>query len=80
MPSYSLIPPRALFSLSTDPGESWTPVAVLEDEEGERYTDPCLLQDREGRIHLLYVFNERRTRHVTLNEAWIQDQLLESGS
>ena len=67
-------------SLSTDAGESWAPVAVLEDEEGERYSDPCLLQDREGRIHLLYVFNERRIRHVMLNEAWIQDKLLEAGS
>ncbi len=67
-------------SLSRDAGKSWAPVAVLEDEEGERYSDPCLLQDRVGRIHLLYVFNERRIRHVMLNEAWIQDKLLEAGS
>lgn len=48
-------------------GKTWTEVAVLETGPPEaEYSYPAIIQSADGRVHILYTWNRKKIRHVTL--------------
>lgn len=58
---------------STDQGETWRLVRVVEDsaDDREEFSYPALLQDSAGMIHLLYTWKRRGIRHASFTQAWL---------
>ena len=54
-------------ALSKD-GESWTTVAVLEDQPGE-YSYPAVIQTADGQVHVTYTWKRQKIKHLTLDPA-----------
>jgi predicted neuraminidase len=50
----------------SDDGQTWKPVWKLEDEPGE-FSYPAVIQTQSGTVEILYTWNRRRIRHVTLD-------------
>ncbi|HBH51559.1 MAG TPA: sialidase [Planctomycetaceae bacterium] len=57
-------------ALSTD-GRSWSNQFTLENEPGE-FSYPAVIQSRGGSIEIVYTWNRRRIRHVTLDPAQLK--------
>ena len=59
-------------ALSTD-GKNWKRVLDLEplrestDKEGEEYSYPTVIQGSDGMVHLVYTWNRKTVKYVTLN-------------
>ena len=59
-------------AISTD-GKDWNRVLDLEpvreatDREGEEYSYPTVIQDSNGMVHLVYTWNRKTVKYVTLN-------------
>ena len=51
-----------VLSLSSDDGQSWKTVQVLESEPGE-YSYPAIIQTADGAVHVTYTWKRRRIRH-----------------
>jgi len=49
-------------------GETWKPLAVLEDTPGE-FSYPAVIQARDGRIHFIYTWNRKKIKHIVLDSA-----------
>jgi len=48
-------------------GKTWTEVAVLETGPPEaEYSYPAVIQAADGQVHILYTWNRKKIRHVTL--------------
>lgn len=58
---------------STDLGETWSLVRVVEQSADDRdeFSYPSLLQDRQGAIHLLYTWKRQGIRHAVFSQAWL---------
>lgn len=50
----------------SDDGDSWSAVALLENQPGE-YSYPAIIQSADGIVHITYTWNRRRIRHVALS-------------
>jgi predicted neuraminidase len=59
----------------SDDGATWTRIATLEEDPEKRYSYPYVIRTRDGLVHVVYTWHGRRIKHVTLNEAWIDEQL-----
>ena len=62
-------------TLSPPRGATWTRIATLEEDPERRYSYPYVIRTRDGLVHVVYTWHGRRIKHVTLNEAWIDEQL-----
>ncbi len=58
---------------STDRGDTWTLVRIVEDSSDDRdeFSYPTLLQDRRGTIHLVYTWKRQGIRHAVFSQAWL---------
>ena len=52
-------------ALSSDGGETWMPLLVLESEPGE-YSYPAVIQAADGNVHITYTWKRKRIKHVTI--------------
>lgn len=50
---------------SSDDGNTWRPLATLEGEPGE-YSYPAVIQTASGDVHILYTWNRRKIKHVSI--------------
>ena len=57
------------FTLSSRRFMCWEPRCHFE------FSYPFLLQARSGEIHLVYTWNRAFTKHVTFNQAWLDEGL-----
>jgi predicted neuraminidase len=51
-----------VLALSSDDGQSWKTVKVLEDQPGE-YSYPAVIQTSDGALHTTYTWKRERIRH-----------------
>jgi predicted neuraminidase len=51
-----------VLAISSDDGQTWKTVKVLEDEPGE-YSYPAVIQAADGTIHTTYTWRRQRIRH-----------------
>ena len=60
---------------STDQGETWTLVRVVEESPDDRdeFSYPTLLQDRRGSVHLVYTWKRQGIRHAVFSQAWLNN-------
>jgi len=59
-------------ALSRD-GRNWINRVTLEDEPGE-FSYPAVIQTSGGSVEIVYTWNRRRIRHVTLNPSLLNEQ------
>jgi len=59
-------------ALSRD-GRNWINRVTLEDEPGE-FSYPAVIQASGGSVEIVYTWNRRRIRHVTLNPSLLNEQ------
>jgi predicted neuraminidase len=65
-------------ALSSDRGAHWTRIATLEDTRGGEFSYPYMIRDRSGRIHIVYTWRRQSIKHVTFNDAWIEERFQSS--
>jgi predicted neuraminidase len=53
---------------STDNGQTWRPLATLEEQAGE-FSYPAIIQAQDGRLHVTYTWNRRHIKHLILDPA-----------
>lgn len=63
---------RLAISLSDDDGRTWRWTRQLADAPGQRFDYPSVIQARDGRLHVTFSDNLKTVRHLTFDEAWIQ--------
>ncbi|MCW8132408.1 MAG: exo-alpha-sialidase [Planctomycetota bacterium] len=57
---------RSPLNLATSSdGQRWEPLMTLESQPGE-YSYPAVIQGRDGRIHVVYTYNRKSIKYVTL--------------
>lgn len=66
-------------AVSEDEGRSWRPGPWIESGVGKEYSYPCLTEGADGDLHLTYTWERRRIRHVALNLAWLDREVLAMG-
>lgn len=61
--------------ISADAGKTWQAGRSIEqaDDSAADFSAPALLLGRDGRIHLAYDWRRQGVRHVTFNEAWLDE-------
>lgn len=60
-------------------GKNWTRIAGLEDAAYQTFAYPFIIQTHDGLYHVVYSYNGNRIKHLTLNEAWIEDRIRDAG-
>jgi len=60
-------------------GKNWTRIADLEDAPHQSFAYPFIIRTRDGLYHVVYSYNGKRIKHLTLNEAWIEDRIRDAG-
>ena len=64
-------------ALSANHGKSWQVVTAIEEnrldppDKNQQFAYPWLLQTQDGTIHLLYTWHKSHIKHVSFNEAWL---------
>jgi len=59
--------------LSTDDGQTWKTVKVLENKQDHEYSYPSIVRDTSGIYHVTYTFERKRIKHIMFNEEWIRE-------
>ena len=60
-------------------GKNWIRIAGLEDAANQSFAYPYIIQTRNGLYHIVFTYNRNRIKHLTFNEAWIEDRIREAG-
>ena len=60
-------------------GKNWTRIATLEDAANGSFAYPFIIRTHDGLFHIVFSYNLNRIKHLTLNEAWIEDRIGEEG-
>lgn len=60
-------------------GENWKRIATLEDAANQSFAYPFIIRTRDGLFHIVFSYNLNRIKHLTLNEAWIEDRMSKAG-
>jgi predicted neuraminidase len=60
-------------------GKNWTRIATLEEAAGQSFAYPYIIQTNDGLCHIVYTYNLNRIKHLTLNQAWLDDRIREAG-
>jgi predicted neuraminidase len=60
-------------------GRNWTRIATLEDAADDTFAYPYMIQTRDGLFHIVYSFGATNIKHVTFNEAWVEERIREAG-
>lgn len=60
-------------------GKDWTRIATLEDAANQSFAYPFIIQTRDGLFHIVFSYNLNRIKHLTFNEAWIEERIREAG-
>jgi predicted neuraminidase len=66
-------------AVSDDDGRTWRPGPWIESGVGKEYSYPCLTEGADGGVHLTYTWERQRIRHVALNLAWLDREVLARG-
>ena len=62
-------------AVSDDGGLSWVRIHTLEEEKDEEFSYPYMVRGRNGLIHLVYTWKRKRIKHITFNEAWVDQEV-----
>lgn len=54
-------------AVSSDGGEHWRSVMVLENDPANEYSYPSVIQTSDGLVHATYSWNRRRIKHVVID-------------
>jgi predicted neuraminidase len=60
-------------------GINWTRIATLEEAANQSFSYPYIIQTHDGLYHIVYSYNQNRIKHLTLNEAWLEDRIRDAG-
>ena len=60
-------------------GRNWTRIATLEDTAHDTFAYPYMIQTRDGLFHIVYSYGRKNIKHLTLNEAWIEERIGNAG-
>jgi alpha-L-rhamnosidase len=66
-------------AVSDRQGRNWTRIATLEDAAHVTYAYPYMIQSRDGLFHIVYSYGTKYIKHLTLNEAWLEERIREAG-
>ena len=79
---------RLTLAVSSDLGLAWQPVAILADEKAgppgkategrHEYSYPWIMHGADGLFHVLFTWNREQIRHVSFNQAWLDQQIAAS--
>lgn len=58
-------------AVSSDDGDHWRALSTLEGSPGE-YSYPAVIQTRNGDVHLVYTWNRRKIKHVSITRESLQ--------
>ncbi len=53
----------------------WKQVATLDQQPGEKFSYPSMIRGQDGLIHLVYSWQMKKIRHISLNDTWVTEQL-----
>lgn len=57
-------------AVSTDDGETWSPLLQLEKEPGE-FSYPAVIQTSNGDVHITYTWKRERIKHVVISAGFL---------
>jgi predicted neuraminidase len=60
-------------------GKNWVRIAGLEDAPYQSFAYPFIIRTHDGLYHVVYTYNRTRIKHLTFNEAWIEDRIRDAG-
>ncbi len=58
-------------AVSSDAGETWATLAVLEDGPGE-YSYPAIIQAADGDVHITYTWKRQRIKHAIITREMLE--------
>jgi len=70
---------RINLAVSSD-GKQWEAVGVLDQAPSTRLENPSIIQSRNGHLHLVYVINQNRFKHVRLDPTAFQTKPIVDGA
>jgi predicted neuraminidase len=60
-------------------GKLWQAALTLEEEPGREFSYPAVIQTSDGLVHIVYTWNRRRIKHITLEPGNLQLKPIENG-
>ena len=61
-------------------GKNWTRIASLESAGfPHSFAYPFIIRARDGLYHVVYTYDRNRIKHVSFNEAWIEQRIGDAG-
>lgn len=53
---------------SSEDGETWKDVLILEDGKKEEYSYPAIIQTADGLVHITYTYDRKNVKHIVLKK------------
>lgn len=69
---------RINLAVSSD-GKEWEAAIVLDQSASTRHENPTMIQSRSGHLHLVYVINQNRFKHVRLDPTFFNTKPIVDG-
>ena len=68
-------------AVSMDNGASWMVVNRFDfsEEKDAEFSYPSLIYASDGTYHLVYTWHRKRIKHVSFNQAWLDQRIAEAG-
>ena len=61
-------------------GTLWQAALTLEDEPGREFSYPAVIQTSDGLVHIVYTWNRRRIKHVTVEPGKLELKPIQNGN